>query len=265
MAVKRALDRRDELRARHALLVLAARRSRRAANTESLSMSRGPTSSRSGTPLLEPSCHTFSPPRTSRSSTMHAHGRVGEALRAQLGARACGSSRARAASRRRCGRSAGSRRAAARASAAARGRRRRSASSSRPPISRVDTPQLRRPGVLLPPFWSRNLISLALAKFWPRKWRRAGLQRLAVLHHRFDAYVRTAPGKRSPAVFSPLITGIAIALLGERRRRRRASAASLRPPPPRWRARCGLPARGTRSCAGTGACAAPSARRWPID
>ena len=74
----------------------------------------------------------------------------------------------------------------------------------------------------------------------------------------------SAPGKRSPSVFSPLITGTAIHSLGERRRRRRASASSLRPPPRASRARCGLPARGIRWCAGTGACASPSARRSPI-
>ena len=46
-------------------------------------------------------------------------------------------------------------------------------------------------------------------KILPEKMRRAGLDRFSILHHRFDAKVWTAPGKRSLSDFSPLKTGMA--------------------------------------------------------
>ncbi len=57
----------------------------------------------------------------------------------------------------------------------------------RPPMSRVETPQLvaQAYSSLFCSFW--NFTSNALAKFWPEEVARAGLQRLAVLHHRLDA------------------------------------------------------------------------------
>ena len=78
------------------------------------------------------------------------------------------------------------------------------------PISRVETPQLVVHACCCVPSAPRNWMSLALREVLAEEVARAGLQRLAVLHHRLDAVRATAPGKRSPAVFSPLMTGIAI-------------------------------------------------------
>ena len=53
-------------------------------------------------------------------------------------------------------------------------------------------------------------MSLALAKFWPRKWLVPACSALRSCIIASMQKVCSAPGKRSPAVFSPLITGIAI-------------------------------------------------------
>ena len=51
---------------------------------------------------------------------------------------------------------------------------------------------------------------LARAKFWPRKWLVPACSALRSCIIASMLNVRSAPGKRSPAVFSPLITGMAI-------------------------------------------------------
>ena len=80
----------------------------------------------------------------------------------------------------------------------------------RPPISRVDTPQVVVQAYSSLPSRDWNLMPEALAKFWPRKWVVPACSALRSCIMASMQYVSTAPGKRSPAVFSPVMTGIAM-------------------------------------------------------
>ena len=81
---------------------------------------------------------------------------------------------------------------------------------TRAPTSRVETPQEVVQAKTSCPFWSWNLISWAREKFCPRKCDVPACRALRSCIMASMLNVDTAPGNRSPAVFSPLITGIAI-------------------------------------------------------
>ena len=86
-----------------------------------------------------------------------------------------------------------------------------------PPTRRVETPQLVVCAVREIAALGLEADVLRLGEIRAQVMRGAGLQRLAILHHRLDRNrCSSAPGKRSFSGFSPAITGIASDVLGER-------------------------------------------------
>ena len=133
-----------------------------------------------------------------------------------------------------------------------------------PPISRVDTPQDVVQAYSRCPFSILELDLLGLRKVLAEEVRRAGLQRFAILHHRFDAVGADRAGESLAGgllTFDDRHRHVVLGEVGvdvEHLPRLFARLGS------RWHGRCALPATGTRSCAGTSASAVPSGRRWPI-
>ena len=133
----------------------------------------------------------------------------------------------------------------------------------RPPISRVDTPQLVAQAYSSLPSWFWNFTSNALAKFWPRKWLvpACSALRSCIIASMHSVY--TAPGNFWPVALGPGQHRHRHPLLGEAAVDLEHALGLFLGLVLRWRGRCGLPARGTRRCAGTAGCASPSGRRWP--
>ena len=131
----------------------------------------------------------------------------------------------------------------------------------RPPISRVETPQLvaQAYSSLSSSFWNCHVERLG--EVLPEEVARARLQRLAVLHHRLDAERVDRAGELLPLALRARPAPASPSTPRRTCGTPRPSAASPPRPPSAWRGRCGPPARGTRRCAGTAASASPSGRR----
>ena len=147
----------------------------------------------------------------------------------------------------------------------------KTAPSSSPCIitTRADEPRrhspARRPAEFLFAFAVLKLDAACSREILAEKMRRASLDRLPVLHHRFDRKRLHRAGKFFAFRF----------FTGEHRDREvladkalvnaRGLTWILPEPPPRSHGRCVLPAREIRSCAKTDAAAFPSGQRSPID
>ena len=129
--------------------------------------------------------------------------------------------------------------------------------------ARRDAPRRasRRAARVLSRAW--NWISNALAKFCPRLCDVPGLQRAAVAHQRLDRVGLRRAGELLALALLPVDDRHRQHVLGRTPVDVEHLQRLFLALPPRSRARCALPARGTRSCAGTAASPSPSARRWP--
>ena len=148
--------------------------------------------------------------------------------------------------------------------AAGAGRSRRRAPSRARPTSRVETPHDVCHTYSVVPDAFEKVMSKGRGEVLAELVAGSHLQRLAVAHHPFARPRPVGAGKalarrlvarehRDAQARRPWSSG----------RRHRGCAARSGGRRPRWRARCGPPARGTRWCAGRGGGGAPSARRWP--
>ena len=77
------------------------------------------------------------------------------------------------------------------------------------PISRVLTPQLVVHASSSLFFARQEFDAAGLGKILPEEMRRAGLDRLAILHHRLDAERLHRAGEALASLFSPVKTGSA--------------------------------------------------------